>query len=212
MLFHRRQDAELSLHPAGIVIANIALDHLDQIPLAGKTPAIVAFPLQNAPEALHGAVVDAFADAGHTLGHPGLLELVVKGSARVLEPSVAVKQRMSIGVGFHSFVEGFVDQRVVIAFTEHVGYDPPVIQVKDGAQVELVYRNAFIPFELCHVGEPLLIGPVRVELAVQDVLSNILGVLGPSGAALPRRYLSRISKSSVQCSLFLPPRGILSWA
>ena len=109
MLFHRSQDAEGSLEPPGIVIADIALDHPDQIPLAGKTPAIVAFPLQNAPEALHGTVVDAFADAGHTLGHPGLLELVVEGSAGVLEPSIAMKERMGTGVCFHSLVKGFVN-------------------------------------------------------------------------------------------------------
>lgn len=184
MLFHRRQDAEGPLYPPSIVIVNIALDHLDQVSLAGKPPAIIAFPFQNAPEALHRAVVDTLANAGHTLGHPGLLELVVEGSAGVLEPSVAVKQRMGIGVGFHSLVKGFVDKRVVIVLAEDIGHDPPVVQVQDGAQIELVYRNSLIPLEFRHIGEPFLIGLVRVELAVQDVFRNILGILGPPGAAL----------------------------
>ena len=47
-----------------------------------------------------------------------------------------------------------------------------------------MYLNAFIPFELRHVGQPFLIGLVRIELTVQDVLRNILWVLGPPGAAL----------------------------
>lgn len=108
----------------------------------------------------------------------------MEGSAGVLEPSVAVKQRMGIGVGYHSLVEGFVDQRVVIMLAEDIGHNAPVVQVKDGAQIELVYRNTFIPLELRHIGEPFLIGFVRMELAVQDVLRNILGVLSPPGAAL----------------------------
>ena len=73
MFLQRREDTKISLHPAGVVIADEALNHLGQLMLAGKAPALVAFPLQNAPEALHGAVVDAFANTGHTLGHPGLL-------------------------------------------------------------------------------------------------------------------------------------------
>ena len=39
MLLHRREDAEIPLHPAGVVVANVALNHLDQL-LAGKAPAI----------------------------------------------------------------------------------------------------------------------------------------------------------------------------
>ncbi len=174
MLFHRRQDTEVSLYPPGIIIADIALDHLDQVSLTGKTPAIVTFPLQDTPEALHGTVVDALANAGHTLDHPGLLELVVKDPAGVLEPSIAVKQRMSIRVGFHSFVEGFVNKRVVITLAEHIRHNAPVVQVKDGAQIELVYRSPIIPLEFRYIGEPLLIGLVRVKLPVQDVLCNIL--------------------------------------
>ena len=108
----------------------------------------------------------------------------MKNSAGVWKPSVAVKQRMSIGVGFHGFVKGFADKRVVIVLAEDIGHDPPVVQVQDGAQIELVYCNTFIPLELRHIGEPFLIGLVRVELAVQDVFRNILGILGPPGAAL----------------------------
>ena len=44
MLFHRRQDAEVPLHSAGVVVADVALDHLNQILLAGKPPAIVLVP------------------------------------------------------------------------------------------------------------------------------------------------------------------------
>ena len=78
----------------------------------------------------------------------------MKGPAGVLRSSIAVKQWMGIRVGFHNLVEGFVNKWIVISFTEHIGYDPPVVQVKDGTQVELVYRNALIPFEFRHIGQP----------------------------------------------------------
>ena len=80
MLFHRRQDAQITLDTSRVVIANILLDHLDELVLAGETPAIIAFPLQNAPEALHRAVVNAMRHTGHTLRHSRLHELVVESA------------------------------------------------------------------------------------------------------------------------------------
>ena len=78
MLFHRRQDAQIALDTSRVVIANILLDHLDKLVLAGKPSAIIAFLLQNAPEALHRAVINAMRYAGHTLRHSRLHELVVE--------------------------------------------------------------------------------------------------------------------------------------
>ena len=45
VLFHGCQDAKVSLDSAGIEVTDIALNHLDELLLAGKTPAIIAFPL-----------------------------------------------------------------------------------------------------------------------------------------------------------------------
>lgn len=45
MLLRRRQNTEVSLHPASVVVADVVLDHLDQLLLAGKPPAIIALPL-----------------------------------------------------------------------------------------------------------------------------------------------------------------------
>ena len=183
MFLHRRQDAKVSLYPTGVVVTDVALDHLDQVLLAGKTPAIIALPLQDTPEALHRTVVNAVRQTGHTLRHPRLLELMVKGSAGVLEAPVAVEQRMGIRVGLNSLVKGFVDKRVIIMFTECIGHDTPVIQIQNGAQVKLVYRNSFVPFELRYIGQPFFVGFVRIELAVQDILRNVLGILSTPGTA-----------------------------
>ncbi len=156
----------MALDTAVVVVTDIAFDHLDKFLLAGKTPAIVTFPLQNAPEALHWPVVNTVGHAGHTLRHPCFLEFMVKDSAGVLEPSVAMEQRMNVWIGFHSLVKGFVDKRVIIALTEYIGHDTPVTQVEDGAEIKLMHGNALIPFELGHIRQPFLIRLVRIKLAV----------------------------------------------
>ena len=65
MLFHRRQDAQIALDTSRVVIANILLDHLNKLVLADEPSAVIAFPLQDAPEALHGAIVNAMCNTGH---------------------------------------------------------------------------------------------------------------------------------------------------
>ena len=90
MLFHRGQHAQITLHPSGVVIMDIGLNHLHKLPLAGKPSAVIAVPLQKAPEALQGAVIHAVRYAGHTLRHSRLHELVVESAVGVLEFSVTI--------------------------------------------------------------------------------------------------------------------------
>ena len=66
---------------------------------------------------------------GHTLRHSRLHELVVEGTVGVLEPSVAMKQGLCVRIGFHSLVEGFENQRIIVAFAEHIGHDAPVTKI-----------------------------------------------------------------------------------
>ena len=129
MLFHRRQDAQIALDTSRVVIANILLDHLDELVLAGETPAIIAFPLQNTPEALHRTIINAMCHAGHTLRHACLHELVVEGAVGVLEPSVTVEQRMRIWIGLHSLVKSLENQRIIVTLAEYIGHDAPVTKV-----------------------------------------------------------------------------------
>ena len=145
VLLHRRQNAEIALYAARVVVVDVALDHADQLLLARKTPAVVAFALQDAPEALHRTVVDAVRHAGHALRHARLLELVVERAVRVLKASVAVEQRMRVRICLDRLVKGLEHQRIVVSLADNEGNDAPVIQVEDGAEIELVYRNALVP-------------------------------------------------------------------
>ena len=66
---------------------------------------------------------------GHTLRHPCLHELVVEGTVGVLEPSVAVEQRLRVRIGLHRLVEGFENQRIIVAFAEYIGHNTPVTMI-----------------------------------------------------------------------------------
>ena len=91
MLFHGRQDTELALYSASVVIADEILNHIDQSFLAVEPLTVVAFPLEDTPEALHGAIVNAMCNTGDTLRHTRFLNLVVKGSVRILESPVTME-------------------------------------------------------------------------------------------------------------------------
>ena len=183
MLFHRRQDAQIALHPPGVVVMDIGFNHLDKFTFAGKPSAVIAFPLQDAPEALHRAVINAMRHAGHTLRHPRLHKLVVESAVGVLEPSVAVEQRMRVRIGRNCLVESFENQWVIVVFTEYVGHNAPVTEIQNGAQIELVDLVSLVPLEFCHIGELLFVGLCGIKLSVQKILGKILRIFCVSGAA-----------------------------
>ena len=129
MLLHRCKDAKISLYPASIIVTDVIHNHLDQFLFAGKAFAIVAFSFQNSPEALHRAVINTMGNSGHTLGHTCLLQFAMKVPAGILKAPVAVKQRVCVRIGLYRLVKGFEYQRVIVAVTDHGGYNTPVIQV-----------------------------------------------------------------------------------
>lgn len=178
-----RQDTQIALNTSCVVIANILLDHLDKLVLAVEPSAIITFPLQNTPEALHWTVINAMRYAGHTLRHARLYELVVEGTVGVLETSVAMKQGMCVRISLHSFVEGFENQRIVVVLTERVRHNTPVTEIQNGAQIEFMDRVSLIPLEFRHISEPLFVGFCGIKLSIQKIFSKVLRILCLSGAA-----------------------------
>lgn len=173
---HRRMNTKAALKAAEIVVDDILPDHPAQLLPAGKFFAVIPFPLEDAPEALHRPVVNALAHPGHTLRHPGRGQLVVKYPGRILKTPVAVKQRVCVRVGGEGLVQRLMHQGAVVGVPEDKGDDPPVTEVQDGAEVELMHTWAHIVFELRHVRQPLFVGLFRVKLAVQHVFRQILRV------------------------------------
>ena len=82
MDFHRGPHAQAALKAAEVVIGDVLLDHLDQLLPAGEPPAIVALPLEDTPEALHRAVVNALSHPGHTLCNASCSQLVMEDPLR----------------------------------------------------------------------------------------------------------------------------------
>ena len=65
MLFHRRQHTQITLDTSCVVITDVVLNHLNEFSLTGELSAVIALPFQDAPKALHRAVINAMRHAGH---------------------------------------------------------------------------------------------------------------------------------------------------
>lgn len=185
MLFHRGENAEITLEPPGVVIANIIVNHLHQALTVGKFSAVVSFTLEDSPESFHRSIVYAVSNAGHALSHAGSYQLCMKDSVRILKTAVTVKDWVSIGIGFNSSVKSIIDKRIVIAAADHVGNDPSVIKIKDCTQIDFTLLTVGIPFELGNIRQPFLVWTVRVEIPVKNILGQILRILRIPGTALP---------------------------
>jgi hypothetical protein len=96
MKFHRCHTTKSFLISAVVVEIDVVLYRLDKIIPVCKSVQIVHLRFQHPPEALHRAVVVAAAYSGHALTHLCFPELVIESAAGVLEPSVAVTQRMGM--------------------------------------------------------------------------------------------------------------------
>ena len=135
MLFHRRQNAQVALHSAIVVIGDVILNHLNEFFTARKPSAVVPLPLEDSPEALHRAIIDALGHSGHALFHICFLQFVVERPVGILEASVAVEQGMRIGIGLDSGIQCIEYKRIIIPVTNDVSNNPSVIQIQNCTEV-----------------------------------------------------------------------------
>ena len=138
VLFHWRNNTKIALYPLGVVIVNVIPNHPNKLLLGSKTAAIIFLALQDAPESLHWAIVNAVSHARHTLRHTGFLQHMVKGLVGVLKTTVTVEQLMCIRMGFNCSLECVKHNRVVVVVTNNIRNDTSVVQVKDGTQIDFV--------------------------------------------------------------------------
>ena len=178
MFFHRRENAEIALEPHGVVVADIIFNHVHKAFPIRKFVTVVAFTLDNAPESLHGPIVYAVCHSGHALGHAGFFQLGMEYSVRVLKSSVAVEDGMRIGVCLDGGIKCVINQRVVVAVSNHIGNDAPVVQIKNGAEIDLALLIVLVPFEFRNIRQPLLVWSIRMEVPVKNILRQILRICG----------------------------------
>ena len=67
VLLKGRENAQIALHTPIVVVADVICNHPNQVLLVGKASTVVSFALEDTPETLHRAVVNALGDARHTL-------------------------------------------------------------------------------------------------------------------------------------------------
>ena len=96
---------------------------------------ISAFIIPQKPS--HWAIVDAMPNAGHGLLHTLLRELELECFTGILESPVTVEQRVCIRIFANCLLKCVKYQLVVIASAYDVGDNRLVIEIEDGAQIEL---------------------------------------------------------------------------
>ena len=76
------------------------------------------------------------------------------------------------------------DQWIIVAVAYPIRDYPSVIQVEDGAEIDLVSLSVVIVFELGDVSEPFLVRSTGCEFPVEYIVRNMCGILGSSRAAV----------------------------
>lgn len=94
----------------------------------------------------------------------------------ILEPSVAVEQRVSSRIGSYSLVEGVKNQSVVVGITDNERHDSPVEEVQNGTEIELMLLSFNVILELCYISQPLLVWLGRMEFPIQNICCQILWI------------------------------------
>lgn len=90
----------------------------------------------------------------------------MEGSAGILESSITVEQWVRIWIFQNGLIQRIENQFVVVPVLNNIADDPPVTQVENRTQIELVDDRAFIPLELCYIGQPLFVWSSCPELSV----------------------------------------------
>ena len=109
---------------------------------------------------------------------------MVERSVRILETSVTVAQRVRIRIGGNCFLERIKHQRIVVCISDHIAYNPSVIQIQDSAEIYLFHFNAYIILEFSNISQPFLVRFVCVEFPVQQIISQIIRILTFLGTSM----------------------------
>ena len=117
---------------------DVLVDGRTQLAAAAELIQEIHLFLHNAPETFHWAIVDAMPNAGHGLLHTLLRELELECFARILEPPVTVEQWVGFRIFENCLLKCVKYQLVVIASAYDVGDNRAVIEIEDGAQIELL--------------------------------------------------------------------------
>lgn len=152
---------------------------------AGEFVPVILLAFQDTPKAFHRSVINAASHSGHALLHSCGLQFGVKNVTCILVPTVTMKQRMCFRMGGHGSIKCIENESVVVAITNGIGDNAPIIQVQDGAQIYFVDFRPNVVFKLRHVRQPFRVWRVCVELTFQIVLGYVFRRCRVPGASVP---------------------------
>lgn len=136
--FHWRPYSKSLLKTFVIVKMDVLVDGRTQLAAAIELVQEIHLCLHNSPETFHWAIVDAMPNAGHRLLHPLLRELELECFTGILEPPVTVEQRVCFRIFANRLLKCVKHQLIVIASAYDVSDNRPIIEIEDGAQIELL--------------------------------------------------------------------------
>ena len=127
VLFHRCQNAKVTLETLCVVVMNITANHFHQFSTVREAPSIITLSLQNTPEPFHGTVVNAAANTRHTLCYASIDQPLVEVSVGILKSTVTVEDRMCIRIALDGLCKSVEHKLVVVCIPNHKGNDTSVI-------------------------------------------------------------------------------------
>ena len=127
MLFHRCQNAKVTLETFRVVVMDITANHFHQFSKIRETLSIITFSLQDAPKSFHRAIVNAAANTRHTLCHASIDQPLVEVSVGILKSTVTVEDRMRIRISLDCLCKSVEHKFVVVCIPNHKGNNTSVI-------------------------------------------------------------------------------------
>ena len=127
MLFHRCQNAKVTLETFRVVVMDIIANHFHQFSTVRETPSIITLSFQDAPKSFHGAIVNAAANTRHTLCHASIDQPLVEVSVGILKSTVTVEDRMCIRIALDCLCKSVEDKFVIVCIPNHKGNNMSVI-------------------------------------------------------------------------------------
>ena len=94
------------LTPLVVVVMDELLNSTGQFLVGIKVIEIVHLTLQNTPESLHRAIINAAANSRHTLFHSLFIQFSLELLARVLESAVTMEQWVCVRIFLYCQIKG----------------------------------------------------------------------------------------------------------
>src|SRR5699024_9502350 len=127
MLFHRCQNAKVTLETFRVVIMDITANHFHQFSTVRETTSIIALSLQDALKTFLGAIVNAAANTRHTLCHTSIDQPLVEVTVGILKSTVTVEDRMCIRIFLDCLCKSVEHKFIVVCIPNRKGNNTSVI-------------------------------------------------------------------------------------